>query len=171
MKTILFIFLLSSVLLENLSVTEKSVDQEQLRIYEELFIMRVQYFGGIDLYIHQDIRHRYTKMAIDHYKNDTLNQRVNNKYILPSITKLNQRDFNVEKIKVHSAKIIEQISDSSYYYIPKIWIGKPVFNKTIDQAILMEAWSYGEFAGEGRIFIFKKRNNKWKISETIVKWL
>jgi len=134
--------------------------------------MRVRYFGDIPVYINQDIENRYTKIAIEHFESmDTLDQERKNKYILSKNNKLNQGDFNIKQVKIYPEKQINQIRDSSYYYIPIVWVGKPVFNERMNKAILMEAWNYGELASEGRIFIFTKRRNKWKIKDTIIKWL
>lgn len=137
-----------------------------------MFNSRVSFFNSTSIYIHEEISNKNTRLAIAYFNShDSISAEIGPIGTLPDIAVLEQKDFDNEKIIIASDSKIEQIKDISKTAIAEIWVSKPIFNNTMDRAIIMEEWGCGEWTGEGRIFIYEKLNGNWRVNRTVLKWM
>lgn len=172
MMKLLSILTILVLLSLSISTFNGSAEQEQLLIYKDIFNSRVAFFNGASIYVHEEIRSKNTELAETYYnRHNSISTEFGPKSTLSNKSFLEQSDFHEKKIIITSDLKIEQIKDTSHIAIAEIWVGEPIFNKSLDQAIVMEEWSCGGWAAEGRLFIYEKINGKWKVKRTILKWM
>jgi len=156
----------------NLVTPNVSPEQEQILIYQDMFNSRVTFFNNTSIYIHEKISIKNTRLAEEYYiSHDSISTEIGSKGVLLNVSHLEQKSFKLEKVIIASDFKIKQIKDTSRIAVTEIWVGQPVFNKSMDKAIVMEEWSSGEWASEGRLFIYEKTNGKWEVKRTILKWM